>query len=504
MSKYILFIAASLLLFTACGETLEDTYKDYSGDGEIRYVGKVKDLQANPGWERVTVNWVNSDDPIVDQVEVKWTSDDVRDSVFLPAGTTSFDITGLTSGSSLQIDVMSVDKKLNESIPVTAYVRAYNQDHEMVQAFNRIVSRYFFLHDHLLLTFVGWDSQVEEAYVSYTHKSTGKEGKFELTKDVVSQLHADIPDVDSSKPVKVYRTGRIEGCDDLINFDPIELDTDRAFNSEFKQELKRQFGYDELVPDEFVNSVKTFDLDWDISDFADLLYFPNLKVLNLGKNRYVKASQVDTKKGRSAVANADLCDWVISELHKINGLTVNRYDNHFNELDKTSVIKEMGHQAEPALKLLSLKGATVEVSPAEDEDLTAQGWSSHESALIDGNDNTSWLPYTRSKSTTFTITIKLKEPTVVHGMRLAQSYYVGSESTKHVLNPSYVYITKSDNGTYYTIATNLEQTFLGNSTGEINIIPFAKAEKTQYIRVKVTTPMFYKDYQVSLAGIDLY
>lgn len=170
MSKYILFIAASLLLFTACGETLEDTYKDYSGDGEIRYVGKVKDLQANPGWERVTVNWVNSDDPIVDQVEVKWTSDDVRDSVFLPAGTTSFDITGLTSGSSLQIDVMSVDKKLNESIPVTAYVRAYNQDHELVQAFNRIVSRNFFLHDHLLLTFVGWDSQVEEAYVSYTHK----------------------------------------------------------------------------------------------------------------------------------------------------------------------------------------------------------------------------------------------------------------------------------------------------------------------------------------------
>lgn len=89
-------------------------------------------------------------------------------------------------------------------------------------------------------------------------------------------------------------------------------------------------------------------------------------------------------------------------------------------------------------------------------------------------------------------------------MRLAQSYYVGSESTKQVLNPSYVYITKSDNGTYYTIATNLEQTILGNSTGEINIIPFAKAEKTQYIRVKVTTPMFYKDYQVSLAGIDLY
>lgn len=495
---------ASLLLFTACGETLEDTYKDYSGDGEIRYVGKVKDLQVNPGWEHVTVNWVNSEDPIVNKVEVKWISDEIRDSVFLPAGTTTYDITNLTSSLSLQIEVMSVDKKLNESIPVSAYTRPYNPDHELVQAFNRIISRNFFLQDHLLLTFIGWDSQIDDAYITYTHKSTGKEDNFELTEDVVSLLHADIPDVDASKPVKLYRKGRIEGCDDLITFDPFTLDTDRVFNSDFKQELKRQFGYDDLVPEEFVNSVKSFDLDWDITDFADLFYFPNLKVLNLGKNRYVKATQVNTEKGKSVVSNAALSDWVISELHKLNGLTVNRYDDHFNDLAKTSVIKEMGHHAEPALKLLSLKDATVEIDPEEDDDLTTLGWTSHPEALIDGDDNTSWMPYVRSSTTTFTITVKLKEPTVVHGMRLVQSYYVGIDANKQALNPSNVYITKSDNGAYYTIATNLEQTTLGNSTGEVNIIPFAKAEKTQYVRVKVTTPMFFKDYQVSLAGIDLY
>lgn len=493
-----------MLLFTACGETLEDTYKDYSGDGEIRYVGKVKDLVANPGWERISLSWVNSEDPIIDKVEVRWIADDKRDSVFLPAGTTSFDITGVATSSSIEIDVMSVDKKLNESIPVTAYVRAYNSDHEMVQAFNRVVSRNFFLHDHLLLTFLGWDSQIDEAYLTYTHKSTGKEDKFEFTEDVVNQLYLDIPDVDASKPVNVYRKGRIEGCNDQIIFDPFTLDTNRAFNTDFKQELKRQFGYDEIVPDNFVNSVKSFDLDWDITDFADLLYFPNLKVLNLGKNRYVRASQVSTEKGRSVTYNAELSDWVISELHKLNGLTVNRYDNHFNELSKTSVIKEMGHNVEPALQLLSLKDATVEVDPAEDDELTSIGWTSHEEALIDGDDNTSWMPYTCSKSTTYTITIQLKEPTVVHGVRLVQSYYVGSNANMQALNPSNVYITKSTNGSYYTMATNLEQTKLGNSTGEVNIIPFAEAEKTQYVRVKVTTPIYFKDYQVSLAGIDLY
>ncbi len=503
MSKYILFIA-SLLLFTACGESLEDTYKDYSGDGEIRYVGKIKDLVASPGWERITLKWTNSEDPIVDKVEVRWISDESRDSVFLPAGTTSYDITGITTTSSLQIEVMSVDKKLNESLAVTTYLRAYNPDHEVVQAFNRIVSRNFFLHDHLLLTFLGWDSQVVNAYLTYTHKSTGKEDKFELTQDVVNQLHVDIPDVDSSKPVQLYRTGKIEDCDDLIVFDPFTLDTEKLYNSDFKQELKRQFGYDETVPDEFVNSTTSFDIDWDISDFADLLNFPNLKVLNLGKNRYVKESQVGTEKAKSVVSDPELCDWVISELQKLNGLTVNRYDNHFQELAKTSVTKEMGHQDEPALQLLNLKDATVEVDPVEDEILTSLGWSSHEEALTDGNDNTSWMPYTRYASTTFTITIQLKEPTLVHGMRLVQSYYVGSNANMQALNPANVFITKSANGSYYTIATNLEQTKLGNSTGEVNIIPFAKAEKTQYVRVKVTTPMYFKDYQVSLAGIDLY
>ena len=37
MKKQILAIAA-MALMTSCGESLFDTYKDYAGDGEIRYV----------------------------------------------------------------------------------------------------------------------------------------------------------------------------------------------------------------------------------------------------------------------------------------------------------------------------------------------------------------------------------------------------------------------------------------------------------------------------------
>lgn len=259
MKRYLLLLLP-LLLMTSCGESLFDTYKDYAGDGEIRYVGKVTDLNVNPGWQRIRLDWKNSEDPIVDQVEVKWVVDEKRDSVYLPAGTSSYVIDNLTHGSSYEVTVCSVDKDRKESLPTTKYARPYNEDHEAVQAFNRVVSRNFFLHNHLLLTFLGWDDNIDDAYLSYTKKSTGEAARLQLTKQMVNGLHVDIPDVDASKPVSVYRQGYIEGCEDLITFAPFSLDVAPIFNSEFKQEMKRQFGFDQSIPESWYNSVES--LDW--------------------------------------------------------------------------------------------------------------------------------------------------------------------------------------------------------------------------------------------------
>ena len=49
-----------IALMSSCGESISDTYKDYSGDGEIRYVGKVSDLNAKPGWQHIMLYWQNS------------------------------------------------------------------------------------------------------------------------------------------------------------------------------------------------------------------------------------------------------------------------------------------------------------------------------------------------------------------------------------------------------------------------------------------------------------
>lgn len=504
MKKYLLMLSA-LLMLCSCGESLFDTYKDYAGDGEIRYVGMVKDLTAAPGWKRVRLNWANGEDPIIDQVEVKWILEGKRDSVFLPAGTTSYTIDNLTDDGSYEVEVLSVDKDKHESIPTSTYVRPYNAGHEQVQAFTQVVSRNFFLHGHLLLTYLGWDDNLSKAYLTYTRKSDGQPGRLELTKDVVNSLHTDIPDVDAAKPVNIYREGYIEGCEDLIPFPEIQLDATPLFNADFKQELKRQFGFDQVVPESWYDKVETFDLDWNISDLADLLNLPNLKKLYLGRNRFVRPNMTDDEeKGQSQVTDNALSDWVLSELHKLNGLEVYRYDNHFSRLSKQSFVHDMGHPAEPKVTMISMKGAKVSVMPEESEELKQMGWSSHPEYLVDGNENTSWKPYVQSSAITYTIDIELPAAHKVHGMRLVQSYYDAQNASERALNPAQIKVYKSAEGGYFPLATNLEETKLGNSTGEVNYIPFAEATNIRYIRIVVTTPMYFKNFNVSFAEIGLY
>ena len=504
MKRIIIALTATAVM-SSCGESLFDTYKDYAGDGEIRFVGKVTDLTATPGWEHITVSWTNSQDPIVDQVEVKWVEGDKRDSVFLPAGTTSYDIQNLASGSTFEISVMSVDKNLKESIAQTAYVRPYNADHELVQAFTRLVSRNYFLHNHLLLNFVGWGEEVEEAWITYTKKSTGAEARLDLTQDIVDGLYFDLPDVDASKPVNLYRNGYLSGCDDLIVNDPILLETDVAFDSEFKNEMKRQFGYDQIIPQEWADNVETLDIDWSMSNLLDLFKLPKLKTLNLGKNRYVRADQQsDTEKGQSRFYDVELCNWVLEKMHELTGLEVNRYDQHFSTLAPAAYIHDKQHEGEPSVKLIDISGATVTQMPADDEELVMMGWSSHPEYLVDGDDNSSWSPYMSSSSVEYTLDIDMKATHKVSGVRLVQTYFDDANASFRSQCPAMVRIYKSANGSYYPLATFTEETNIGSSTGEVNYIKFAEATDIQYIRIVVVTPSYFKNYQVSLAEIGIY
>ena len=72
MKKIYLWLLLPLSIFGGC-ESLEDTYKDYAGDGPIRYLVKCDDLDVKAGWNRLVVSWKSVDDPIIDKVKVSWT-----------------------------------------------------------------------------------------------------------------------------------------------------------------------------------------------------------------------------------------------------------------------------------------------------------------------------------------------------------------------------------------------------------------------------------------------
>ena len=68
---------------TACSESLEETYDEFSGDGMIRYVGKCADVEVNPGWERLQVVWKHNIDAAVEKVKITWVSDNGSGEMFV-------------------------------------------------------------------------------------------------------------------------------------------------------------------------------------------------------------------------------------------------------------------------------------------------------------------------------------------------------------------------------------------------------------------------------------
>ena len=135
--KYIINLFAAIALFVGCGESLEDTYSDYAGDGKIRYVAKCTEVHTTPGWERLFVEWINGTDATVDKIKLVWSCEDQGDTILLPATAESYELTGLMNGT-YRFDVSALDSAGNESLTETTYGRPYTREHEIMLAFTSI------------------------------------------------------------------------------------------------------------------------------------------------------------------------------------------------------------------------------------------------------------------------------------------------------------------------------------------------------------------------------
>ena len=495
--KRILFAIFCAVALASC-DSLEDTYKEFAGDGPIRYLGKCTDLSAKIGWQRLVVSWTNNPDPVIDKIKLTCTKDGDVKEFLLDKTVNTYCIDNLDDGN-YEITVCSVDKDGNPSLGTTIYARPYTDKHEVVQSFTQIVSSHYFVKNRLVLFFLGWEDNIEDAYITYTKKD-GNSSQLELTPALVNSLHYLLPDeVDVTKPVSVYRKGRIANCEDIIDFAPVALENNVLFNSDFKQEMKRQFGFQDDIPEKWAESVEAIEFDRNIGSFADLLNLPKLNKLVLGSNRYVRSEMIDDQEtAQSKVYDAETSNFVLKVLHELNpSFIVERYDKHYSTLTTASYIKEMGHPTEPTLDYLDLKGLKFTSTPED------ASFNSYVQNLTDGDITTSWEPSGRSELTTYTLDLNLNAQKPLHGMKLVQTFF--EHENKRKWCPSQVKILVSDDGDEWHKATYIEELEIGNSTGETIYIPFMDGGiTTQYVRVMVSTPYSASTFNISLAEIALY
>lgn len=222
MKKTMYILAAALAVLTSCGDSLEDTYKDFAGDGPIRYTGKCTNISVNPGWECLRTTWTPSKDPAVKNIRITWISENSDTATAEVAPTdTAYTIKGLNN-QNYQVMVQSVAENGTPSLADKITRRPYTYEHEAVTAFTQGFNKYYLYHNHLLLFMGNWTDGILHFAIDYTNKE-GKADSLVLTKDVFDEQNVDIADVDMSKDITLRRRGMIEGCPDTINFQPVKL-----------------------------------------------------------------------------------------------------------------------------------------------------------------------------------------------------------------------------------------------------------------------------------------
>lgn len=494
LKRYLWFIV-SLLFFGGC-ESLEDTYSDYAGEGTIRYLGKCNDLSVKPGWQRLIVTWTNHVDPAIDKVKVSWTLDGITRDSLLEKGTTECNIRNLENAT-YEVAVCSVDKDGNCSLPALTSERPYTLDHESIKSFTRMFDKYFFVGKHLAIVFSEWQGDVETASLNYY--SGGERKILELDSVFVTDnKYCLVPDeIDAGTKVTINRSGRLTGCSDLIVFNPYELTRDnRTYTPDFKQWLREKYGQSEIT-EAFVNARTELEIDYDINSFEDILNFPNLKTLVLGKNRYLSEDNLGKNKNASKVSDLEISTFALDVACKVNGLKVERYNEHYFPIGEHSFIHDLPNPKLPEdLSFLSSQNWTYSCSNEEYE----YGID----FIFDESSTRGWQPSIHSKLYTYEMVVDMQETQTVNGVLVTQKLSVPSSAYEKCIAKKIQIKVSVDNKTWKDATRVIENT-LGNTVGESTMIILPVPLHVRYLKFVVRDQAYNKTfYTISLGKIKVF
>lgn len=501
-NTYILLMILALFAgsFTGC-EDQEDTWADFTGDGRIRYAGLCENVAVKLGWEEAIVSWKNTLDPNRANILLEWSGGDHHGDTLLDKNAEICTLKHLDNAI-YTFRVCAVDNKNRRSMAKEVYGRPFTMKHEILGGFTPVVLKWFPLEDDkLVLFFDQWQNTLSKAELKYYKKSTNELVSLNLTgKDsVLKQTYYLLEDISLEDSVWVNRTGQLlelPGVD--IMFTPYILNVhQRIFNSDFVRALQTRYFIDEL-DENFINTTEKLELDYDMTSLEDLLYFPKLKEVQLGKNRYQYKEFVD----KNAVPYSILVDTAASRfalqlLRDEKNVEVKRYNKHYFPYS-FSGMDEMGNPVLPT-NLNYITEADVTVTP-----LDQSGYDAHPELLVDNIQSTVWKPQQSKSFRQHEILIDLQEVKTVSGLKIAQnatSPIDSKYSDDHRFRPNLFKILVSKDLTVWESAAYDEDNTIGNTAGEITLLRMKDSKEVRYIKITVSDLAYYANFGVIIADI---
>lgn len=291
----------------------------------------------------------------------------------------------------------------------------------------------------------------------------------------------------------------LAGCIDEIDFKDEILDlNEKIWSTAFTQLMIRNYG---MNWENEVDRIETIELDYNIPAFQDLMYFPNLKKVILGKNRYM-----DGKYATSHASITDEYEGLVTLQFLMStreGFTVERYNKHYFGMDNmfgmdyVDLYKMVGKLGtgflliengtsnlgnEPSVTSLDTTGWKVTCS-----DTVYNGYKENGAAwLLDNDASTYFEPGQTLGASVIEVTFDMKKEQVVHGFKVMQ-YARNDRGDQNYLLSS-IKIEFSHDGYVWKLATNEDGAItIGNAPGEVTFIeiPEDKQEAVRYVRLSM-------------------
>ena len=224
MKKLVYIILAGIFFFRSCKDQ-DKYYKEYVVIGGKTYPGIALDARANPGRNRIEIQWLNSADPTVKKARIYWNNFvDWVDLDIQPDADTIRHIIEELDENTYSFIIRTIDDKGNFSVPVEVIGNVFGEIYEG-SLLNRTIrsSEYDDLTYNLTINWHNADASMTGMNLSYTNPEGNP---LDIEIDDMSKTSTLLPDFNINHPLVYYTMHKPDSL---------------AINTFFAREVEKRF-----------------------------------------------------------------------------------------------------------------------------------------------------------------------------------------------------------------------------------------------------------------------